>query len=596
MHSLSPEMWERLDRLRAGGAYDARVPRRLGQRPGLPDRRRRPAGAPAPGGRVEGHRARPGRRGGAHRPAGRPRLPGQLQVPLEDPLQRLADQRLRLAPLRRAGPGGRAAREELARRRRLVRRSGAGRVPGALRGRPPRRACGPSRRRGVPAASAAREPERLRPASRRPWRCRASAPPTSRRRPSVGRQSRGRRGAARCCTICHPAPSTSPCRNARRWALAPPGLAARRQGPLRRAVGRGGPGVGAPLGGGHGRAGRYRRGHALAPPAHRQRALLRAGLLGGPLAAAAHRHLVGLAPAVPADLHLHGGPTGRPAPGGLGGRRARPDLPRGALRWWGTSRCAGATAVSVGSPRPRAISTRRTTSSRGISPSNERASTRRPSRPPCASRARLAAGRAAALRALRPRHGAPGVGRSVDPLHLLGAADATPTTRAAPSSSASTRAMPRATATPSSSHRGRARRPGIGSIGLWLQEIESGRASIGYWLVADARGQGLAASRPAGRRRRSRSASCPSRACTSSSSPGTWPRPGRPRPPASAARRRCGAGNASTASSTMPTASPSCTPSGPHRAEAHPGAASARLPRCSGTTTRTRRSPSASTT
>lgn len=34
---------------------------------------------------------------------------------------------------------------------------------------------------------------------------------------------------------------------------------------------------------------------------------------------------------------------------------------------------------------------------------------------------------------------------------------------------------------------------GVGSIGLWLQEIESGRASIGYWLVAAARGQGLAA-------------------------------------------------------------------------------------------------------
>ena len=35
---------------------------------------------------------------------------------------------------------------------------------------------------------------------------------------------------------------------------------------------------------------------------------------------------------------------------------------------------------------------------------------------------------------------------------------------------------------------------GVGSIGLWLQEIESGRASIGYWLVAHARGQGFAAS------------------------------------------------------------------------------------------------------
>ena len=34
---------------------------------------------------------------------------------------------------------------------------------------------------------------------------------------------------------------------------------------------------------------------------------------------------------------------------------------------------------------------------------------------------------------------------------------------------------------------------GIGSIGLWLQEIESGRASIGYWIVAPARGRSMAA-------------------------------------------------------------------------------------------------------
>lgn len=33
---------------------------------------------------------------------------------------------------------------------------------------------------------------------------------------------------------------------------------------------------------------------------------------------------------------------------------------------------------------------------------------------------------------------------------------------------------------------------GVGSIGLWLREIESGRASIGYWLVPVARGQRLA--------------------------------------------------------------------------------------------------------
>ena len=34
---------------------------------------------------------------------------------------------------------------------------------------------------------------------------------------------------------------------------------------------------------------------------------------------------------------------------------------------------------------------------------------------------------------------------------------------------------------------------GIGSAGLWLREIDSGRASIGYWLVPSARGENLAA-------------------------------------------------------------------------------------------------------
>ena len=41
--------------------------------------------------------------------------------------------------------------------------------------------------------------------------------------------------------------------------------------------------------------------------------------------------------------------------------------------------------------------------------------------------------------------------------------------------------------------RGDAPSAGLGSIGLWLQEIESGRASIGYWILASARGHGLAA-------------------------------------------------------------------------------------------------------
>jgi [ribosomal protein S5]-alanine N-acetyltransferase len=34
---------------------------------------------------------------------------------------------------------------------------------------------------------------------------------------------------------------------------------------------------------------------------------------------------------------------------------------------------------------------------------------------------------------------------------------------------------------------------GIGSLGLWLLEIESGRASVGYWLLEPARRRGLAA-------------------------------------------------------------------------------------------------------
>ena len=33
---------------------------------------------------------------------------------------------------------------------------------------------------------------------------------------------------------------------------------------------------------------------------------------------------------------------------------------------------------------------------------------------------------------------------------------------------------------------------GIGCIGLWLRDIEHGRASIGYWLLEPARGRGLA--------------------------------------------------------------------------------------------------------
>jgi RimJ/RimL family protein N-acetyltransferase len=34
---------------------------------------------------------------------------------------------------------------------------------------------------------------------------------------------------------------------------------------------------------------------------------------------------------------------------------------------------------------------------------------------------------------------------------------------------------------------------GVGSIGLWLRDIENGRASVGYWLLERARSRGLAA-------------------------------------------------------------------------------------------------------
>ncbi|MEU0158937.1 GNAT family protein [Streptomyces sp. NPDC006261] len=38
--------------------------------------------------------------------------------------------------------------------------------------------------------------------------------------------------------------------------------------------------------------------------------------------------------------------------------------------------------------------------------------------------------------------------------------------------------------------RSRDRRP-VGSIGLWLRDLPEGRASIGYWMVASGRGQGV---------------------------------------------------------------------------------------------------------
>ena len=97
-----------------------------------------------------------------------------------------------------------------------------------------------------------------------------------------------------------------------------------------------------------------------------------------------------------------------------------------------------------------------------------------------------------ALHGVGPRHGAPGLERPAHPLHHVGAPDLHDDAgrafierqhdRAAQGDGYSFVIAEEADPT-----------SGIGSIGLWLQEIESGRASIGYWLVAGARGRGLAA-------------------------------------------------------------------------------------------------------
>ena len=196
-----------------------RVPRRLGERAGLPGGRRRPAGPAAQRRGVEGNRPRPRRRGGAHRPAGRPRLPGQLQVPLEHPVQRVAVPRLRRPARRRprAGPAGRRARCSPAAgtgtprwRRRSTRRSTrpsdarraeseGGRRRRGLRcaaAARRRRAAGPPPRSRSPGSAPATAPDadagdrdgercrRHRAAARR-----AAAPPRPRRRPHARRSA-----------------------------------------------------------------------------------------------------------------------------------------------------------------------------------------------------------------------------------------------------------------------------------------------------------------------------------------------------------------------------------------------------------------------
>ena len=82
--------WERLALARQDAAHAADFASVVGQRLCLPTGDRRAAGPSADAGRVEGSRQAPGGRRRARRPAHRPRVPGQLQVPVENPAQLVA--------------------------------------------------------------------------------------------------------------------------------------------------------------------------------------------------------------------------------------------------------------------------------------------------------------------------------------------------------------------------------------------------------------------------------------------------------------------------------------------------------------------------
>ena len=155
----------------------------------------------------------------------------------------------------RAGvPGGAGGAP---RRRRLVRRGGAGRVPGPLRVRASRRtvgrgrrAYGVRRRHGTGQRSAPARPGSSPAVVALPGLGAAAAERTR------GRPASERRGAGRPLHRTDLPPravdlTVGAARGAR--ALAPAGLAARCQGSLRHPVGRRGPGLRPPLGGGHGR-------------------------------------------------------------------------------------------------------------------------------------------------------------------------------------------------------------------------------------------------------------------------------------------------------------------------------------------------------
>ena len=172
----------------------------------------------------------------------------------------------------------------------------------------------------------------------------------------VGRRPGAPARRRRCCATCRPAPSTSRSTAARRAGpVAPPRLAGRGQG---RSTRRSRP---------RWPVASVRRWEAAMDGAGRDAARP----CSGASCAWAVRRTSCWAPRPTRSLRLriatpwdwrqhfsldrprHGGPAGRPAPGGLGGRRARPGHPRGARAWSGTSRCAGATAASAGSPEAK---------------------------------------------------------------------------------------------------------------------------------------------------------------------------------------------------------------------------------------------------
>ncbi len=109
-------------------------------------------------------------------------------------------------------------------------------------------------------------------------------------------------------------------------------------------------------------------GHAVAPPPHGQRPLLRAGCHGEVPAPSSGGHPLGLATTVPAGLLRRGSPGAGAAPDRMASRGSETCTRPGRSRSTATSRSAGATAASEGSLRPRSTWTPRTTRVPGYVP------------------------------------------------------------------------------------------------------------------------------------------------------------------------------------------------------------------------------------